>query len=193
MASRQASHMSQSAGFPWRHLRVWHGRLLPSLACAPSRGGENQSDSAESHPEVPDLVISIAHYYLHGLSKSLLPVSHSVFPFVSWGLRQDSENKVLSWYRGRCYFWRWGATSLLVWLWDILKIIQSVFVLLMTWCYGVNHVLPKFIHRSPHPLCFRMWPYLEIESIKRWLSKNEAVGGTLIEYDWYPHKKEIRT
>lgn len=47
--SQQASHMSQAAGLPWRHLHIWCGSCLSSLACAPGAGENLPKATMQGH------------------------------------------------------------------------------------------------------------------------------------------------
>lgn len=43
-------------------------------------------------------------------------------------------------------------------------------------CYGLNYVSTKFVCWSPCLQYVRMWPYLDVGSIKRYLRLNEVIG-----------------
>lgn len=60
--------------------------------------------------------------------------------------------------------------------------------LICVW-YKLCSLHPKFMCQSLNSLNLRMWLYLEVRPLKRWLRQNEALGWALIQFNLCPYNK----
>lgn len=68
-------------------------------------------------------------------------------------------------------------------------ILPSLWFLLS--CYGRNCVSQKLLWWSPNPQHLRMWLYLEIGSLNRWLVEMKSLEWFLMQHDWCPCKRKF--